>query len=670
MTVANKTAIAVAVMAAGVLVISAADAAGRSGADGSVHSAAVAAYWLGEALIFAPPTALVLSGATLGRAILGRASLGRASLGRTSLGEAAGAWLAVALAVATYLVKFLYSPAFFAFPDELEHARTLSTLLATHHLFGVNYALPVSPDYPGIEVATSALMAVTGLSVFAAGLIIAGVAHVVLTVALYSLFRSVGGTARIGLAAVTIYATSPHYQVFDAIFGYQTLALAFFALALLALRRATRPDAGQPDGTDGGGTDGDGARLTRVAVAWVLAAVFAAATAVTHHITSYVLAAIAVLIAAATLIARPPATTDLRAVTVRSWRGRAAAAPAAFGLGCAAAIALWTWRIAPGVPGYLSPAFSQLADGVKSALGGHLSKSAGGAPLPAPLGDRAASDLVALMIVIAIPFGWWRIWHTQRGDAWALALGAGAAAYYPCVVLPFISVDGSELAGRVLTFVYIPVGYTLAVALLSRPPIRNSPARGRPALTWRIWRWRPRNWRTWGWRATGVGGAALLLAGGISMGWPPWWERLPGGYVVDGFESGITAESVAAANWAAATLPPGQRTAADYTNNLLFGTLGGQNPVNGMAALFCGGRWTASDALLARQQAVRYLVVDLRLSTSRQPDGNNFVGTATGCTTPVPAADLAKFTTTRGLTRIYDSGNIIVYALGEAAYVP
>jgi hypothetical protein len=193
-----------------------------------------------------------------------------------------------------------------------------------------------------------------------------------------------------------------------------------------------------------------------------------------------------------------------------------------------------------------------------------------------------------------------------------------------------------------LTFVYVPVGYTLAVALMARPP-------------------------TFRRKIGAAAAAAVLVAGGISMGWPPWWERLPGGYVVDGFESGITAESLAAATWAATMLPPGRRVAADYTNNLLFGTLGGQNPVNGMAALFCGGTWTPADALLARQQAVNYLVVDQRISVDRAPDGSAFIGTPT-CPTPIAAANLAKFDTVPGMTRVYDSGNIIVYKLSAAAY--
>ena len=599
----SRAALAVLLMAAGVLAVSIAYAAGRAnaGAGGTAHAAAVAAYWLGEALIFGPPAAL--------------------ALGRPQPGEQAAAWLAVALGTATYLVKYLYSPSFFEFPDELEHWRTLVTVLTTHHLFGANYALPISPDYPGIEVVTSALISLTGLGVFAAGLIVAGLAHLVFTTALYKLFRQVGGTPQIGLAAVTCYATNPHYQVFDAIFGYQTLALAFFALALLALRTATQPV--QP-----------GVGRTRVIGTWVLAAVFAVATAATHHVTSYMLAGTALLVAATTTVTT--ATTRRRA---------AIAAPAGFAVGCGAIVALWTWRVAPATVSYLSPAVSSLADSVRSALAGHIPKSPGTAALPAPLADRAASYAVALLIMAGIPLGWRRIWRTKRADPWALALGAGAALYYPCVALPFIIADGSELAGRMLTFVYIPVGYTLAVTLVSWPQTPRA-------------------------KAAKAAVVAILLAGGIAMGWPPWWERLPGGYVVDAFDSGITTESVAAATWAAATLAPGQRVAADYTNNLLMGTYGGLNPVNDVAALFCGGQWTAADAVLARQQAIKYLVVDLRTSVYRNPDGSDFIDSTTACPTPVPLPDLRKFDSVAGMTRVYDSGNIVVYALSEAAYAP
>ena len=591
MTLAGKTALAVAIMAAGVLAISASYAAGRAGASGAGHGAAVAAFWLGEAVIFAAPAAL--------------------ALGRRSPGEVHAGWLVVALATATYLVKYFYSPSFFAFPDEFLHWRTLTTLLATHHLFGVNYALPVGPGYPGIEVAASAIADLTGLGVFPAGLIVAGLAHLVFTTALYTLFRLVGGSSRIGLAAVIVYAANPHYQIFDSIFGYQTLALAFFALALLAMYKATRPGTSRP----------------RVITFWVLAAVFTAATTVTHHITSYVLIGTAVLIAAAGLLA-----AGKKGLT----------APACFAAGAAALVALWTWRFTPGTVSYLSPAMSQLTDGIRSAVGGHTAATAASAALPEPAGDKIASYAVALLIMALIPFGWRQVWRTQRRDPWALALAAGAAAYYPCVALPFVTADGSELAGRLLTFVYIPVGYTIAVALAARPLT---------ALR----------------RVCAAGATVILVAGGISMGWPPWWERLPGSYVVDGFESGITGESVAAANWAAVALPPGQRIAADYINNLLFGTIGNQNPVNGVSVLYCSPDWTLTDAVFSRQQAINYLVVDLRTSEYRAPDGTIFQE-ANGCSAPLARANLAKFDAVPGMTRVYDSGNIIVYRLSEATY--
>jgi hypothetical protein len=35
--------------------------------------------------------------------------------------------------------------------------------------------------------------------------------------------------------------------------------------------------------------------------------------------------------------------------------------------------------------------------------------------------------------------------------------------------------------------------------------------------------------------AAATAAAGVLVAGGISVGWPPWWERLPGSYTVDGF---------------------------------------------------------------------------------------------------------------------------------------
>jgi hypothetical protein len=586
------------VMAGGLLLISVGYAAGRSNWQGG-HSWGLALFWAGQAVMFCPLIVRVLA--------------------RRSPGEREAAVLAAALAIATYLVKVCYSPTAFSFPDELEHWRTLQNLLATGHLFGVNYALPVSPAYPGLEIVTSALTLLGRVPVFAASLLVVGVAHLVTTVTLYALFRMISGQPRLALAAVTVYAMNPHYQVFDSIFGYQTLALAFYALALLTWRAARTAAHG---------------KTSRAVIVryWVLAAVFAAATVVTHHITSYLLVGTAAMITAAGLVRR----LNLAAV--------AAIVPAAaFSAGCAALVGLWAWRVAPITVSYLAPAASELSTGIGAALTGSVTRSAGSAAATAPLADRAGSYAVVLLIMVGLPFGWRQIWRTQRGDPWALALGAGSAAYYVAAALPLITTSGSELAGRLLTFVYIPVGYTLATVVVAHTAT---------ALR----------------RAVAGFAAVVLLAGGLAIGWPPWWERLPGRYAVDGFESGVTPEGIAAARWAGNWLGANSRIAADFTNNLLMGGYGGLSPVNGVSELFCGPKWTLVDAAIARHLAVVYLLVDQRTTTERSPTGTYFQDQYRGCLVPLEAASLAKFDSVTGVHRIYDSGNIIIYQLTAAAY--
>jgi hypothetical protein len=597
------------VMAAAVLAISLAYTAGRAHLPG--HQAWVAVYWLAEAALFAP-------------------AVWRA-LARFGPGEGEAAGLVTGLAVATYLVKYAYSPAGFGFPDELEHWRTTASLLASHHLFGANPLLPVSPYYPGLEEATGALVTVTGLPVFAAGLIVAGLSHLLFTAALYVMFRWVAGSARLALAAGTVYATSPHYPVFDAIYGYQTLALAFFGLAVVAAIRL----AGHPRGG---------------ASRWVLAAGLAAATVVTHHVTSYLLAAtVALAAAAAAIAARRPG---------RGRAGPAARDPAPLRLALLAAaclllIAGWIRWVAPLTLAYLAPTARAFFGGLAGIAAAH---PASGATPAGPLADQAASYAAVALIMLAIPLGWLHIWRSRRHQAWALALGAGASGYYLMAVLRVTTPHGAELAGRTLTFLYIPVSFTLAMAAAAlaqaarRGPCHRARRRGLVVAA--------------------AGAVAVLLAGGLASGWPPFWERLPGGFAVDGFESGITREGIAAAGWARTTLGPGHLVAADFTNSLLLGSYGGENPLTGIGGLYCGPSWTGSDAWLARRDHLQYLVADLRTTSYLPPAGGYFGQDPAACPAPIPGQDLAKFGFVPGSSRVYDSGNIIIYALPGAQHAP
>jgi hypothetical protein len=586
-------------MALGVLLIALADNAGR---HGSTAGRWIAAYWLGEAAVFAPAVLRLVT-----RRV------------RTD-GEAAG--LVLGLAAATYVVKYLYSPRAFGFPDELAHWRTATTLLDTHHLFGVNYGLPVSPLYPGLEEATSALVTMTGLPVFVSGLIVAGLAHLLLAAALYLVFRQAGGTPWLAAAAGTAYAMNPHYQVFDAIFGYQTLALAFFGLTLVAVGRLT-------------GRAGD-VRW------WVAIAALPTPPVPTHHVTSYALTGTLLLIAAVAATRwwrrrdRPARTMTIRYLVL---------ATTAAGL-----VIAWIAFVAPLTVSYLRPTASDFLGGIRSALVAHTASQS--ATVAGPLADQVGNYAAAALIMLALPFGWRRVWRTLRHNSWALALAFGSVGYYAIVLLRLTTPDGAELAGRALTFLYVPVGFVLANALMSLLQVVGH--------------------RIGVWLAHGVAAvaAAVLLFGGLAAGWPPYWERLPGRFVVDGFESGVTPEGIAAADWISGTLGADHRVAADFTNSVLLGGYGGQNVATEIDPLYCGPRWTAADVRLARDQGVRYLMVDLRLSEQRPASGTYFTDQSTTCPAPVPQGDLLKFDAVPGVSRIYDSGNIIIYDLRAVTDAP
>ncbi len=146
--------------------------------------------------------------------------------------------LVVVLGLAIHFVKLLQSPLRFTFSDEFPYWRTANDILTSGHLFKENSLLPVSPLYPGLELATTAVANLTGLSIFGAGVIMVGVARVALALALYLFYEQVSGSARVAGIAAAIYMGNPHFVIFDAQFAYESLGLAFLLTVLHALLRS------------------------------------------------------------------------------------------------------------------------------------------------------------------------------------------------------------------------------------------------------------------------------------------------------------------------------------------------------------------------------------------------------------------------------------------------
>jgi len=597
------------IAAVGVLVASAAYAAGRHGYASSPW--ADRAYWLGQALIVVPVAERLLS--------------------RRRLSPTGSATLVIVLTVAEYLLKVCYSPLSFTFTDELLHWRSTVNLIQTGKLFTVNYGLPISPRYPGLEEVTSALTSVTGLPIFVAGLIVAGVAHLLFICLLYLTFQFVSRSHRVGGIVVLVYSSTPTLNSFDAMFVYQTLALAFLGLSLLAAWRAAT-----------GRSRGERGRSFMLAVL----AIFA--TVMTHHVTSYMLTGSLFLVALASLLTRAR---------------RTALMVGALAVISAASVACWAIFVAPATLAYFRPTVEGLAEGIYALQSG--SSSHAPSTFASPPGNQLLEGIVIVAITTLLPLGWWQAWRRHRYHPWVLAMALGSLGWFVALAIRVGTPDGQELAGRLATFVYIPV--SLIVGL---------------AVVWLVNEALSRRWelaRRWESAAVAVAvtGTLVFLFDGLANGWPPYWERLPGPHQVAGFEQSIGPEEIATAQWTLTALGPGQRFAADIGIYPALIGYGDQNPLQNIGFLYLGPAYTPAIARAARAQAVQYVLVDLRLSQSLPASGAYFPGytkpvsgdTLTG-NGPIPLPDLTKFNHVPGVSRVYDNGDIVIYDLEGAQVAP
>jgi hypothetical protein len=589
-TSAWRLSLLAAAMAQGLIAVASADVLAGEGSRW-----AVPLFWAGLAVLWLPPTVR----------LIGRDA---------SRGERVA--LLVFLGMGMYVVKVLYSPRYFVQYDEFLHWRTAQDIGRTGRLFGPNPLLPVSPLYPGLEVATNAIVKLTGLSVFSAGLLVVGVARLILILALFLLYERVTGSSWLAGLATTVYFTNPHFLFFDAAYAYESLALS---LAVLVLYAALRGSAGP-------------GRFTRGAALLVILPM--AATVVTHHLTSFALV-ISLLVLATVTLALP-------GVKSRLWHWGIAVVGTGF-------VLIWLALVASRVIDYLEP---QVVGGINQAVdlirgqgpSRHLFQSY--VRWSAPPWDRAASYAVTGVILLALPLGWLRVWRTRPHAAFAVFLAIGSLAYPVSLLFHFTSI-GVELSNRLSAFVFVPVSYCVAMAVSTRPKIRSS--------------------RAWAMALAALG--AMLLYGGMVIGSPD-WARLPGPYLVSADTRSIEPKGILAASWAKKYLGPGNRFAGDRINALLMLAYGDQRPVSALAdavdptPLFFSPRFTSFDARLLRRSALQYLVVDYRFTRTLPWLGvyyDNFEPNALKHTRPMPVAAYAKFDHVAGVSRVFDSGDIAVF---------
>jgi hypothetical protein len=535
---------------------------------------------------------------------------------RPSTNERIG--LIVVMGIALYLVKVLHSPSGFTLYDELQHLRTFDDLASTGGLFASNPLLLISPFYPGLEIATSILTGVTGSSPYEAGIVVVGAARVLLAIGLFLFLERAADDARIAGIGAFVYMANPNFLLFDAQFGYQSLAIG---LAVLALYLTAESKGAWMAGAAG-------------------AVLVAAACIVTHHVTTYALIAF--------LVTWTIASRLLRADRGLPGPGRLAI------LTVVGAVA-WLVLVASETVRYLGPRVDDGLALIQLLLGEASARQlfAPSTGVLAPEWERVVGYGGVILLLVALPFGLWRFWRgfRSRPIAGVLAL---VALSYPGTLALRLTQGAAEEASRSSTFVFLGLGFAVALAL-SMP--RLIPEGRRAALL-----------------PVFAALAVVVFVGGVVVGTPR-WSRLPGPYLPSADTRSIGPEGIDAANWARAELGPGNRIVADRVDRILMGAYGGQTPVTNYVdeiqtfTVFYSPTFRAADLATLKAGRIDFLVIDRRLA-GVEPLTHFFFENGEPLRVehrPVllTLAGLTKFGQVPGVSTVFDSGNIVVYDVRE-----
>lgn len=595
-----------AVSAVGVVLVAVAYLGGRDQASWAPY-----AYWVGQVVVFTPIVFRLLS--------------------RHLTGSTESFLLAIGLAINQYLLKWMYSPDEFRFPDELQHWLSTSIVIESGRLFQPNTALPVAAHFPGLEEVGAAVADLTGMSVTASGMLVAGILHLTFVGALFMMVRRAGGSPSMAGAACAIYATSLHYLFFDSMYIYQTAALPFLMVVVWATRAWRRDEPGYlPYALVGG-----------VAVIVV---------AVSHHVTAVVMVGTLALLVACDRAAP-------RLFAGRGLAGRPSPRLSVPVLGGVALVVVTAWftLVAHEIFDYLGAPLQSMTDSLTHLFAGQESQTsvAPGNP-PWQLAIQAVSLLSLLIVLVRAS---WVAWHGRERDGWRLALLAGSYLFFATSALRVAGVQGPELAGRASTFTYVPMSLLAATTIVEwRRSLRPE--------TWPgvVGRWLAGRW--WVQPASlGAAMATLLLVGARLGGWPPTWGLLPGPYLVAGFERAVDAPGVSAAEWFRSSLGERNRVAADITGVTLTSTYGRQEPVREAADLYYDPVWGLRDQQILQSLQIGYVWVDMRMARQTPVSGAYFEGDpqADQHTSPIPLANLTKFDEIPGVNLVYDNGGIRIY---------
>lgn len=562
----------------------------------------------------------------------------------------------IELGLCLYLVKVFHSPVYFTFHDEFAHWKTTYDIITTAHLFISNSLIPISPLYPGLEIATAALSSLSSLSIFDSGIIIIGAARILLVLSLFLLYEQITRSSRLASIATLLYMATNHFVFWLAQYSYESLALPLgvFTLYLMIRRVGVRG---------------------RIGISLSLMIILSiGAVIITHHLTSYALIAFLVIWICAISIqkvwdrlrnvrGKRTNAKDFRENKLENERIKNESFGAATQIYNTTQIALvlcFTWLIyvAQKTIYYLSPALTNGIHDIVSMIGGEISirefflSPTGWVN---PYWEQVVLLSNTILLLFGISLGIFIIW--RKWDKSAAITLSTIALFYPISLIGRLLSFGIEISSRLADFIFLCIALVVGVAIeviWEFPGIRKF----RYLIV--------------------VPSMTIIFLGGVIIGWPT-WARLPGSYLVVSDTRSIESQGIMAAKWALSYLGSDQRMAADRINTVLMGSYGDQNMVRVIddgqfvASVFFAPQLGEEEKKILEEGKIRYLVIDRRLSTDLPGNGIYFdVGEPDTYQhhSPINLNALMKFDGYPIVSRIFDSGDILIFDVGDLSHAP
>jgi hypothetical protein len=594
--------------AAGLGALAVADEASR-GQNSSVPTYIL--FWLGALLIFVPIAFRVLA-----RDVSTRERL----------------TLIVFLGLALYLVKVAGSPDTFTFVDEYVHVRNTHAIISMRHLFTWNPLLATAAYYPGLGALTAGVTELTGLSMFAAGLLVVGIARVLLCAYFYLIFESVTNSGRAAALASLIYMANPMFLFWSSTFTYENLALPLGAFVIWWVGR-TRHRGG----------------LTCIvgAVAGIIA------VTVTHHIVGFALAGLLAAWWFAEHVgcrATHAARRQVGILALVAW----------------CAVLVWFFAVARPAPTYLiaNNLLPALQDTFNVVTGHTAPRQLYHTSMAPPAWEPLAGFAALFVLLAVLPSSLLQArWSCRRAPA---AVATALAIAFPLSLAPRLASNGVAISGRSSEFVYAGLGCVIGLLFTAA------------ASKWYAWRTnlgesadRRHQWRD-SFIPTCVAAAlvTVVFVGNVTVGTRV-QERLPEGAHPQHYETTVQPDVVAASKWALHHLGPNQMFGANNIDTWALATYGDQDLADQrwLWPVFFAESFNTDVVKAIKKLRLRYVLVNWRMTRAApaipdffihpfEPDAKHYKNA-------FPAPALEKFSSDPCVGLIYDAGPIQIYDLSK-----